>query len=162
MLALFPKRGACSRLLGHTLRRGLRCTIAQSLNRRWLSSSCVCRELGKQQWPSGLAPAPRELASVSRRRSTSNKHTKRCTKQSGRGSSKPEGGTRSQPGETRRQPGETRRRCRQCRLLQRRAGAAGPDLGQDVPGGRDGKDPQPAAGRMARASRAVGRSVGLF
>lgn len=155
MLALFPKRGACSRLLGHTLRRGLRCTIAQSLNRHWLSSSCVCRELDKQQWPSGLAPAPRELASVSRRRSTSNKHTKRCTKQSGRGSSKPERGTRSQPG-------ETRCRCRQCRPLQRRAGAAGPDLGQDVPGGRDGKDPQPAAGRMARASRAVGRSVGLF
>lgn len=51
MLALFPKRGDCSRLLGHTVRRGLRCTIAHSLNKRWLGSSCVCWELAKQPGP---------------------------------------------------------------------------------------------------------------
>lgn len=49
----------------------------------------MCRELGQQQWPGSLAPAPR--TDIRERKEVYIKHTKGCTEQAEGGSSKPEG-----------------------------------------------------------------------
>lgn len=101
-VSTFPQQRRLLQASGPHPAEGLCCTIAHSLNGRWLSSSCVCRELGEQQWPGSLAPAPRELTSASGRRSTSNtlrdvRNRQREEAQSQRGHEEPTGGDEAVP-----------------------------------------------------------------
>lgn len=138
-VSTFPHQRRLLQASGPHPAEGLCWTIARSLNERWLSSSCAGRELGEQQWPSSLAPAPRELTSTSRRGSTSN--TTRAVRIRQRGA---RGADRSRLGET-----------RQCRPLQGRAGAARPRPGAGR--SRQGRQQRPSASSTSDAPGLPGR-----